>query len=390
MPNFDSNPPNYSRYRSRSRSRSRSPVSSTVSSSSHDSRRGPVRTNGRRSRSRSRSRRRDRSRGRRSRSRSRGRRSRGRRSRSRSRGRRSRSRSRSRRSSSHISSSRHDIRRGPVHASGRSSSRSCSPVRTNGRSSRSLTVPPAPTVTPVPTVTPTPTVPPAPTITPVSTVPPAPTITPVPTVSPCALIYCLKTTNQTTLSVGNTVFFSSYLNEMMVEETRKAIGSDPANVMVGGVQYSTGVQDIQFGVTGTSHKYGSQIEQPERCALRELQEEMHMEGGLRYIGSNTDKNWKTWSYYSVEVGDMLFSPLQELKNQAEDKSQKTAVIVTGSYSEVRSLLGSYNNPGYTSDEIATIVFFRGDVALRIMGEVVAENRKHRLEPGKHLPYRITL
>ena len=101
MSNIDSNPPNYSRYLSRSRS----PVSSTVSSSSHDSRRGPVRTNGRRSRSRS------------------------------------------RRRSSHISSSRHDIRRGPVHASGRSSSRSCSPVRTNGRSSRSLTVPPAPTVT---------------------------------------------------------------------------------------------------------------------------------------------------------------------------------------------------------------------------------------------------
>lgn len=176
----------------------------------------------------------------------------------------------------------------------------------------------------------------------------------------------------------------------MVEETRKAIGSDPANVMVGGVQYSTGVQDIQFGVTGTSHKYVRLIEQPGLCALRELQEEMHMEGALRYIGSNTKNNWQRWSYYSGEVGDMRFFPLQELKNQAEDKSQKTAVIVTGSYSEVRSLLDFYNNPGYTSDKIMSLVFLRGDVALRIMGEVVAENRRHGLEPGKHTPYSMTL
>jgi hypothetical protein len=34
-------------------------------------------------------------------------------------------------------------------------------------------------------------------------------------------------------------------------------------------------------------------------------------------------------------------------HQPEDKSQKAAVIVTGTYSEVRSLLDSYNNPGYT-------------------------------------------
>jgi len=67
-----------------------------------------------------------------------------------------------------------------------------------------------------------------------------------------------------------------------------------------------------------------------------------------------------------------------LRHQPEDKSQKAAVIVTGTYSEVRSLLDSYNNPGYTSDKIMSLVFFRGDVALRIMvdgltGRVAATN-----------------
>jgi len=89
---------------------------------------------------------------------------------------------------------------------------------------------------------------------------------------------------------------------------------------------------------------------------------------------------------------MRYSPLREIKNQKEDKSQKTAVIVTGTYPEVRKLLKSYKNAGYTSDKIMSLVFVRGDVALKVMDHVLAENKKRvDWSPKDKLnPHRITL
>jgi len=93
-----------------------------------------------------------------------------------------------------------------------------------------------------------------------------------------------------------------------------------------------------------------------------------MSGPLEFMQSFTE-GYKNYNYFKGYIRDMKYNPLQAVKDEQNHKSHKAAVIVTGSLPEVKRLIEEYEIPCFSSDEITSLIFLRGDVALQIMNEV---------------------